>query len=181
MITDFSETGTLLRMWNVTYVSGLLSVPKLRREIAMQLFEKGFCFTGSFFPDLWIFHNSIIDFKLATGWGDFWKKSIYDHGREKMIEITFFNATNEKTTLRLEMATNASPLASAFDEYHACKELVCLMRSNGIFFRNSPSQPTTSASLSTLAQIAQLSELHKSGVLTDEEFETKKAELLKRI
>ena len=55
----------------------------------------------------------------------------------------------------------------------------------GLYQKNGESKPTESVSSSgnneTVALIKQLAALHSQGILTDEEFETKKAELLAKI
>jgi len=189
MFADSIKTGTFLRAWNVTYVSGLPSKSKLLREIYMQLFTEGFGFSGNKFPDLWISHSSIVEFKLLKGFGDFWKWALDDLRYEKMIQIIFSDEAKTKYTLKLEMATDISPFAASRLEFHACKELISLMHSNGIFDKFASATPTAPAADTTqtvpspdiMFQIEKLGELHKSGVLTDEEFQGKKEEFLKRL
>jgi len=57
------------------------------------------------------------------------------------------------------------------------------MQANGIFNKFMNSKPVAPPPVKSdiFQQIEKLAELHKSGVLTDEEFQNKKEELLKRL
>jgi|GEM_PF-6693834 len=172
------KNDTPLRTHTVNYVSGLPNMPNLIRKISMHLYENGFLFCGKQFSDLWIPYNTVIDFKLSTGYGSMLSYAGgADALHEKIININCFMANQEKTLIKFEMSVSTFfPIAN----YRACKELVSYMKSNGIFDKFI-SQEQTDLSADIMEQIAKLAELHQSGALSDEEFQSKKAELLGRI
>ena len=55
------------------------------------------------------------------------------------------------------------------------------MKANGIFDQFVSSEAEESPSADIPAMIEKLAELHRKGILTDAEFQSKKAELLKRL
>ena len=68
--------------------------------------------------------------------------------------------------------------------YRACEGLVAFMKANGIYSQFSlakPADTNTPPQQDIPALIEKLAELHRKGILTDEEFQSKKAELLKRL
>jgi len=71
-----------------------------------------------------------------------------------------------------------------FGQAKKCRELEDRLRNLGIqekFLTTAPSEPTPSAALDIPTQIAKLAELRDQGILTNEEFEQKKTDLLNRL
>lgn len=177
MDNHLNEQQTLLCTYRVNYISGLPQLTKLVRKVFMHLYNNGLLFRGKNFPDLWIPYDSVVDFKLTTGYGSVWSYAGASDGlKEKMINIIYHSANNEKMIIRLEMAVSFSPIVN----YRACEELVVFMKQNGIFDKFVPAV-TINSSSDIVAQIEKLAELHKSGALTDEEFQRAKSELLKKL
>ena len=143
------------------------------------LYPYGFLFSGKRFPSLWIPYNTVTDFKLSTGYGSMWTYSIVDPYLEKMIDITY-HSIQGSLSIRFEML---APLIGNGPN-KACKELVAFMKANGIYSQFSLAKPdgaNTPPQQDIPALIEKLAELHRKGILTDEEFQSKKAELLKRL
>ena len=169
-----------LRTYRVNYVSGLPQMPKLITKITMYLYPYGFLFSGKRFPNLWIPYNTVTDFKLATGYGSKWTYTQVDPFFEKMIDITYCTAGGV-LSLRFEMMEG---LWVSRGPHKACEELVAFMKANGIYSQFSLAKPdgaNTPPQQDIPALIEKLAELHRKGILTDEEFQSKKAELLKRL
>ena len=173
-----NNQGTLLRTYNVYYISGLSGYAALIKNVKLQLFSEGFLLHGKIFPPLWIPCSSIVDFKLLAGMGDVWTHASRSGNLlEKLMEITFTDQNQQMSTIKLEMVVS---IFSGMPNYRACKQLVKIMKSNNIFEKFATTN-ATNLSAEILTQIEKLAEMHKSGILTDEEFQAKKAELLSRI
>ena len=95
-----------------------------------------------------------------------------------IIEFAFIGNTEQLEVFRFETASSIV----VSKNQQECERLLYTMKANGIFdkFQKSNSG-TPSSENDILGQIEKLGELHKSGILTDEEFATKKAELLKKL
>lgn len=166
-----------LRTYRVNYVSGLPQMPNLITKITMYLYPYGFLFSGKRFSDLWIPYNTVTDFNLSTGYGSQWTYTQVDPFFEKMINITYCTM-GSTLSLRFEMMEG---LWVSRGPHKACKELVSFMKANGIFDQFVSSEAEESPSADIPAMIEKLAELHRKGILTDAEFQSKKAELLKRL
>ena len=178
MDNHINEPQVLLRIYRVNYISGLPQFTKLMRKVFMRLYKSGLLFCGKNFPNLWIPYDSVVDFELTTGYGSVWSYAgAADALNKKMVNIIYHATNNEKMLIRFEMAVSTfSPRVN----YRACKELVSFMQQNGFFDKFVPAV-TVNSSSDIFAQIEKLAGLHKSGALTDEEFQRKKSELLKRL
>ena len=169
-----------LRVYQVHYISGLPQMPVLIRKISMYVYSNGFLFAGNRFPQLWIPYKSVTDFKLSTGFGSRLSYCQFDAFYEKMIHITYHSAEG-LITAKFEMAVAYLMQSS---NYRACKDLVAVLKANGIYSQFSLAKPdgaNTPPQQDIPALIEKLAELHQKGILTDEEFQSKKAELLKRL
>ena len=176
MNINSNEQSTLLRSYKVIYISGFSTMPNLIRGIYLSLYAEGFLVHGYGFSTLWIPYNSVVDFELSTGSGDVRRLTRYDASKEKMINISYLNADQQKLVLKLEM----SDAVYIFKNFAKATELVSLMRHYKIFDKFSSYQPS-GLPADIITQIEKLAELNKSGILTDEEFQSKKTELLKKI
>lgn len=183
--------GAIIR-YEVIYLGGLPEYPKAKHGGAIGLNVMPDCFafrktetTKDWFEDfdlpysditnLTIEKRSISNTEMLLGAGS-------EQQTENNICITF-NRDNLELVLRVEMLTGIS----IYGQATKCKELLDVLRQNGILNQfkkevisapdvaNSPSQPDA------LEQIKKLSELKDAGVITEEEFNAKKAELLSKI
>jgi len=159
-------------------MSGLPDKNKFIRSIHMLLADQGFLFSKKEF-ELYIEHRNIKKFELIKGSGSFWNSAlIADQLIARLFEITYYDNNNQLMRVRFEMNTYSIPLKNA----NECRELVRLMENNEIFNKFMKTAPSAmSNGDDILQQIEKLGELYKTGVLTDEEFQSKKTELLKRL
>ena len=168
----------LLKTYSVNYIFGLPGIPGVIRKISMHFYDNGFLFRGENFRELWIPHNIIIDFKISSGWG-----SAIGYGgvanalSEKIINIDYVTVNGDRFFLKFEMAVSIHHIKND----NVCKELFGLMYQHKIFNKFLRPYSAGKPQSDTPTLIQKLSSLHKQGILTDDEFKTKKAELLKRL
>ena len=95
------------------------------------------------------------------------------------IEISYIDSDNKNQLIRLEMLTGVS----IYGQAGKCVEFMDVLRQNDIpdKFIKETTQNTTEAQVDVLGQIEKLSELKEKGILSDEEFNSKKEELLKKL
>ena len=173
------KNDTPLRTYNVKYVFDSNTLPKNVAKVSFQLFNDGFLIFGQSFPRLWIPYGTVCDFKITNEVVSLIHRSSLDYINERVVQIEYIDDKNQKSLAKLLMPTGWSVFTANIG-YKTCKELVSYMKSNGIFDKFI-SQEQTDLSADIMEQIAKLAELHKSGALSDEEFQSKKAELLGRI
>ena len=169
--------GAVLTTYVVNYQKGLPGKEKTIILIQMFLTENGFLFRADGF-DLYINYNKVIRFEPVKGMGLVWTSSfVWDNIREKLFEITYLDNNNLRRSVRFEIYVDVISLNK---NYNACRELLWFLKDHGLFDKFiSSTQDNTSTDIAS--QIEKLAELHKSGILTDEEFQSKKTELLKKL
>lgn len=178
MNNSYPEKGMLLRSYKVSYISGIASFPKIQRGLLMQLYTEGIVFSGKSFPFIWIPYHCVFSFVLVVGYGSRLDYRPSDMGSAKVIELTYRNSNNQKGMLKFELA----PTINVFKDHRTRMELIPFMKANGIFDKFMKVSPLSQEPQADIySQIEKLAELHHAGILTDEEFTAKKAELLKRI
>lgn len=170
------NVGVLLRKYKVLYISGLKKFQKIISGLFLSICSEGIVIEGKNFPVLCIPYSSISEFKPTTGYGSVWRYAgSADSFHEKMIHIAYKDTNGGEVLLKLEMAVAvASPRAN----YRACRELFTFIRENGFDSKFSKEKNQQS---DIFSQIEKLSDLYRAGILTETEFEAKKAELLRRI
>lgn len=101
--------------------------------------------------------------------------------QENNIEITYVSNDGKERKIRMEMLTGIT----VYGQAEKCREMMDLLREHGILEkieRNRQNAGSTQqASSNPVEQIAKLAELKNMGILSEEEFEKKKAELLSRL
>lgn len=95
------------------------------------------------------------------------------------IEITYVNDGKPDTVLRVEMLTGFS----IYGQAGKCREFMDVLRQNGILDKFQKEQPQNNGSGGDdiPTQIKKLAELNGMGILSDEEFAQKKADLLAKM
>ncbi len=155
-------------------------------SLRMYISKKSFSFYDIKVPNrliLYIPHNKIKRFLFVPGTGlRIAKKGLFRNINggfmnslyNNEIQIDYLDEENRDSLLHIGMAN--SILVN--QRKNACLELADLMKTYGIeqeFLGNSVSHSDI------LSQIRELSDLYQAGILTETEFEAKKAELLRRI
>ena len=173
---NLNENGKLLRTYKVTYISGAPNFKKIKRGLLMQLYSNAFVFSGKSFPTVCIPYASVINFNLAVGYGSLMDFRPSDMASAKVIELTYVDEYQQINLIKFELA----PSVNVFNDYRTRMELVPFLKASGIFDKFNLSAHAGQSNDIT-AQIEKLAELNKAGILTDDEFQIKKEELLKRI
>ena len=175
---DVPVSGLVLGTFPVSYVSGGLNVKK-HSKWTMKLTQDAFVFAGIDPSRAYIPHEHIISFEVKP-------RSLVTNsvittiqGYKTVLDFTFIGNTEQLEIVRFQVFAG---IGTGFKENQMCEQLVHIMKANGIFDKFKKTNATTTpVQDDILGQIEKLAELHKAGILTDEEFQTKKAELLKKI
>lgn len=182
--------GAIIR-YDVIYIGGLPEYPKAKHgsAIGMNLMENSFAFrkTGSskdWFTEYDIPYDSVSDIHIE-------KRTISNaemllgggndpnQQQENNICITFTTADGTELMLRVEMLTGTTIYAQA----GKCREFMDVLRQNGILkrFQNKANEQKSDGGTDVLKQIEKLASMRDAGILTNEEFEQKKATLLEKL
>lgn len=161
----------VLASYMVRYLRGLPMHKKEIRSVQMCLLDSAFLFEHKKLS-LTIPYDKVEGFELVKG-----SRYLEDTMRAGLFEIAYIDDSNMKATILFEMWHAKINLAK---NYEYCEELVRIMKSHGLFnkFIN---PPQSTPPIDVPAQIKQLADLHASGILTDEEFQNKKTELLSKM
>ena len=182
-----------LKRYEVTYKGGhpdFLLEKKKSPYIIMDIMPDRFSFipkpqSGNWFTGFEIPYNKVISLEIvertiSTAESFMSSGSNNSDLRQKnVIEITYLDDENEEYVVRNEMLTGTTVMGQA----KVCEEMLDLLRVNKIMkqFRGKDEQNAAvreSGADDILKQIEKLSELKDKGILTEEEFVSKKNELL---
>lgn len=97
--------------------------------------------------------------------------------QENVIVIEYTDENKRKQTLRVEMLTGFT----IFNQAAKCKELMDVLRRENILDKIQSGKVVSNGGEDVLSQIEKLSKLKEAGILTVDEYETKKAKLLEKI
>lgn len=178
--------------YEVTYVSGLPEVPKKKSgAIGLNIMPDMFAFrptitTKEWFPEYDIPYSKISELRIEKrtisttevllGAGD-----SANQEQENVICILYTSADGKKLTLRVEMLTGTT----IFNQAAKCREFMDLLRQHEITDKFESEKKQDSAASSggndVLAQLEKLNQLKQAGILTEDEFNAKKADLLAKL
>lgn len=179
--------GAIAR-YEFTYVGGLDDIPKAKAGAwGMNIMPDMFSFrvtitTKDWLYDLDIPYDSILDIRIE-------KRTISNaemllgagndanQQQENVVVIEYIDKDGRKATLRVEMLTGFT----IYNQAAKCKELMDLLRKEDILDRIKKPDREAAAAEDPLAQIEKLAKLKDIGVLTEAEFNLKKAELLAKL
>lgn len=181
-----------IKRYEVTYKGGLPEYNDIKIKSGMALgvniMEDRFAITKTlttreWFNDMDIYYNQIKDIhiekrtitnaEMLLGAGD-----SANQQQENVICI-LFERDGKKINVRLEMLTGGT----IFKQATKCKEFMDLLMQEGILdlIKEDSASKETNSSNSVLDQIKKLSELKDVGILSEEEFNSKKTELLSKL
>lgn len=182
--------GSIAR-YEFTYIGGLDDIPKAKAGAwGMNVMNDMFSFrvtntTKDWLYDMDIPYDEITDIRIEKrtisntemllGGG-----SDANQQQENVVVIEYNDKDKRKATLRIEMLTGVT----IFNQAAKCKELFDLLRKNDILDRIKKSEGGAKASGGgddILGQIEKLAKLKDTGILTEEEFASKKADLLAKL
>lgn len=180
-----------IERYEVTYVSGLPEIPKKKSgAIGMNVMPDSFAFrptvtTKEWFHDYDIPYSKISDLRIE-------KRTISttevllggsdnaNQEQENVICILYTSEDGKKLTLRVEMLTGVT----IYNQAAKCREFMDLLRQYDITekFQNEKVKESSAAGgADILSQLEKLNKLKEAGILTEEEFSAKKADLLAKM
>lgn len=181
--------GAIIR-YEVSYISGVDSIPKAKvGAIGLNVMPDRFAFRVTYtskdwFTDMDIPYDWITDIRIE-------KRTITtaemlmgggndaNQQQENNIVMEYTDDNNKKRTFRTEMLTGVT----IFNQAAKCREFMDILRQNDILEKIDAKKNKGKASgeVDVVAQIEKLAKLKDAGVITEEEFNSKKALLLEKI
>ena len=178
-----------IERYEFTYVGGLPDIPKAKAGAwGMNIMPDMFAFrvtntTKDWLYDLDIPYDDITDIRIE-------KRTISttemflgagndaNQQQENVIVLEYNDKDGKKATLRVEMLTGVT----IYNQAAKCKELMGLLRRNDITDRIKKSEGGAKPVADDIpAQLEKLAKLKEAGILTEEEFNAKKADLLAKM
>ncbi len=179
--------GAIIR-YAVIYLGGLAELnTKKSGEIGLNVLDESFYLkpTSSsieWFEEMSIPYNKIKKFEITTRTLSTSELLLTSDAKglqtDNNIEITYINNDDKTVLLRLEMLTGITVAGQAMK----CKEMMDLLRSESILdkFDVEGNKPIVQQD-DVITQIKKLNELKELGLISEDEFNSKKSELLKKI
>ncbi len=181
------DLNTAWASYKVNYCYGLPGINCFVRGIRLYVLPKGLYFyiaaKRSAFKPLYLDYDHIKSIEFPKGSASDYHNIFLINKFDTVIQITIIDGFNEQV-LCFEMA---SLLGNDAGSQARRQELYMLLKNHGIFEKfarpaqSAETERTPESREDIFFKIEQLSKLHQSGALTDEEFQKKKEELLKRI
>ena len=181
--------GAYIR-YEVTYISGVDSIPKAKAgAIGLNVMPDRFSFrvtfgTKDWFTDMDIPYDSITDIRIekrtiSTAEVFLGGGNDANQEQENNIVIEYTDEDNKKRTLRTEMLTGVT----IFNQAAKCREFMDLLRQKDILelIESKKNTGNNAGGVDVVAQIEKLAKLKDAGVITEEEFNSKKALLLEKL
>lgn len=180
--------GAIIR-YGVVYNGGLPQYPKEKSgEIGFNVMPDSFILkatatTKDWFSDMEISYDQIKSFEIVKRQAGTWEmmlsssgSNVKDTETENVLAITYDDQDGAEILLRLEMLTGVN----VYTQAKKCQELLDVLRQNKILNRINKAATTTAPtpSVSPADELKKYKELLDSGILTQEEFDTKKKQLL---
>ncbi|MGN0473260.1 MAG: SHOCT domain-containing protein [Lachnospiraceae bacterium] len=178
-----------IERYEFTYVGGLPDIPKAKAGAwGMNIMPDMFAFrvtntTKDWLYDLDIPYDDITDIRIE-------KRTISttemflgagndaNQQQENVIVLEYNDKDGKKATLRVEMLTGVT----IYNQAAKCKELMDVLRRNDILDRIKKSEGGAKPVTDDIpAQLEKLAKLKEAGILTEEEFNAKKADLLAKM
>jgi hypothetical protein len=180
--------GAIIR-YGVVYNGGLPQYPKEKSgEIGFNVMPDSFILkatatTKDWFSDFEISYDKIKAFEIVKRQAGTWEmmlsspgSNVKDTETENVIAITYDSEDGTEIYLRLEMLTGIN----VYTQAKKCQELLDVLRQNKILNRinKGGAASAPSQAISTADELKKYKELLDTGVLTQEEFDAKKKQLL---
>lgn len=179
--------GAIIR-YGVVYNGGLPQYPKEKiGEIGFNVMPDSFILkatstTKDWFSDMEINYDQIKSLEIVKRQTGTWEMVLSNSSAdaraletENVIAITYDAEDGAEICLRLEMLTGVT----VYNQAKKCLELLDVLRQNKILNRiNKAATTTATPSVSPADELKKYKELLDSGILTQEEFDAKKKQLL---
>lgn len=181
--------GTIKR-YGVIYLGGLQQHTKKQSgEIGFNILPESFYLkptttSQDWFEDMVIPYSKVQKFEIVTRQLSNTELLLTDDARgleqDNNIHITYLDDEGNETVLRLEMLTGITVAGQA----GKCREMMDLLRQNKILKLLNKEEKATISSTSAESipdQLIKLNELKNAGILSEDEFNAKKTELLAKM
>ena len=183
--------GAIIR-YDVTYNGGLPQYPKEKAgAIGLNIMSDSFVLkktisTKDWFEDFEINYDDVTSLEITKRSAGTWEMMMSSNAAsaratevENVIVITY-NSGDVETKLRLEMLTGTT----VYNQAKVCQEMLDVLRQNKILDRLNKASNTQTQQVAKddpLEKIQKLAQMKDLGVITEEEFNQKKAELLSQL
>lgn len=182
--------GAIAR-YEFTYVGGLVDVPKAKSGAwGMNVMPDMFSFRVTITTKDWLYnldipYDDVSDIRIekrtiSTGEMLLGGGNDPNQQQENVVVIEYVDVNKKKATLRVEMLSGVT----IYNQAAKCKDLMDILRREDILDRINSKSTSTAAGNSgddILMQIKKLSELKDAGILSEEEFNSKKTDLLAKL
>jgi len=179
--------GAIAR-YEFTYQGGMEDIPKPKAGAwGMNIMSDMFSFRVTITTKDWLYnldipYDDISDIRIekrTISNAEMWLGAGNDANQqqENVVVIEYVDKEQKKQTLRVEMLTGTT----IYNQAAKCKEFMDLLRRENILDRLKKGSDSAGGGNDILAQIEKLSKLKESGILSEDEFNQKKAKLLSKL
>lgn len=178
--------GAIIR-YEVVYGGGLAKYPKAKSgAIGLNVMNDSFILkktigSKDWFEDFEIPYDSIQSFKIVKRQAGNWEMMLSSDAAsaratevENVLAITYLDESGIETLLRLEMLTGLT----VYNQAKTCQDMLDLLRQNKILNRLNKENSTSNNQPSSIDEVKKLKDLLDAGIITQEEFDIKKKQLL---
>lgn len=179
--------GAIAR-YEFTYQGGLEDIPKPKAGAwGMNIMPDMFSFRVTITTKDWLYnldipYDDISDIRIekrTISNAEMWLGAGNDANQqqENVIVIEYVDKDQKKQTLRVEMLTGTT----IYNQAAKCKEFMDLLRRENILDRLKKGNGSAGGDNDILGRIEKLSKLKEAGILSEDEFNQKKADLLSKL
>ena len=178
--------GAIIR-YEVTYNGGLPQYPKEKAgAIGLNIMPNSFILkktigTKDWFEDFEITYDSIQSFEITKRQAGNWEMMLSSDSAsaratevDNVLAITYLDGNGTEILLRLEMLSGFS----VYNQAKKCQEMLDVLRQNKILNRLNKKASTEKSAVSRADELKKYKELLDSGIISQEEFDAKKKQLL---
>ena len=133
------------------------------------------------FEDFEIPYDTIQSFKIIKRQAGNWEMMLSNDAAsaratevENVLAITYIDETETEVLLRLEMLTGFT----VYNQAKTCQDMLDVLRQNKILNRLNKDTPALANQPSSIDEVKKLKDLLDAGIITQEEFDAKKKQLL---
>lgn len=178
--------GAIIR-YEVTYNGGLPQYPKEKAgAIGLNIMPDSFILkktisTKDWFEDFEITYDSIQSFEITKRQAGNWEMMLSSDSAsaratevDNVLAITYLDENGTEILLRLEMLSGFS----VYNQAKKCQEMLDVLRQNKILNRLNKKASAEKSAVSSADELKKYKELLDLGIISQEEFDAKKKQLL---
>ena len=169
--------------YRVIYMGGIPAFPGILGRTTLSLYEHGFSLTSEKLKNQYFSYADVVSWLVIRERSSYAAANPSATFGPRHIRIEYVDEREQTQAILLEMFSSVFLPKQARD----CQKLIALMKQHKIFDKFRPATPLPHAdagkpaSFEAVELIEKLAALHQAGVLTDEEFQSKKAQLLEKL